>query len=499
MIPRGERRIILVNPRTSRPDSVRLPLSLLSLASVLGSRSHSIVDGNLTADPAAEALRRMGDAPAVVGVSVMPGPQVAPAIAVSAAIRAARPDAPIVWGGFFPTLYPDAAINAPYVDFVVRGQGEATFAELLDRIDEPSAWRDVAGLTWKDGGQIVHNPGRPIRPPDDFPELPYESLDDANAYFRPSFLGRRTGVHQAALGCRFRCRFCGVVSMFDGFTRQEPPRRLESALRRLRDGYGADAIQFYDHNFFDRESSAVPALEVLARFEMPWWCYARADALAGFPPSTWALIRRSRLRMAYIGAETASDETLRRLRKGGRVEATLECARLCKAHGVIPEFSFVVGGPEDAEREMEETFSFIRRLKRIDPACEIFLYFYSPTPQRDPDSGADAIPRLLRYGPGGPPLPATPEGWADPLWVGYVCHQDAPWLTPRLRRRVRDFVRVLHCRFPTVQDHRTSAWAKDLLRSMAGWRWKRSLYSKSWELGIAKRLAGLKSPEREGI
>ena len=85
-------------------------------------------------------------------------------------------------------------------------------------------------------------------------------------------------------------------------------------------------MQFYDHNFFDREETAIPMLEVLARLSMPWWCYARADTLARFSAATWEQVRKSRLRMTYIGAEAASDEVLNSMRKGSRVEHTLEVA-----------------------------------------------------------------------------------------------------------------------------------------------------------------------------
>ena len=105
-----------------------------------------------------------------------------------------------------------------------------------------------------------------------------------SAYLRPSFLGARTAVHQAALGCRYKCEFCGVVSMWNGKTLLDAPERLLQALGTLRDRWGADGMQFYDHNFFDREETSVPMLDVLAQLEMPWWCYARADTLAGFSP-----------------------------------------------------------------------------------------------------------------------------------------------------------------------------------------------------------------------
>src|SRR5262249_45864110 len=114
--------VLLINPRMCSRKSMRLPLSLLSLGAVLEGRwDYRIIDGNVEADAARTALDALADGSgALVGISVMPGPQVAPAVAVSATIRAAHPELPIVWGGYFPTLYPDSAVNAPYVDFAAR-------------------------------------------------------------------------------------------------------------------------------------------------------------------------------------------------------------------------------------------------------------------------------------------------------------------------------------------------------------------------------------------
>jgi radical SAM superfamily enzyme YgiQ (UPF0313 family) len=513
--------VLLVNPQMCRPGSTRLPLSLLHLAAVLGAHRPRpypwrILDGNL-GPIQRTALEVLAARPhAMVGVTVMPGPQVATAIEISKAIRAACPAVPIVWGGYFPTLYPDSAIHAPYVDYLVRGQGEATLLDLLSRLPsagsptaqdsarDPTALREVAGLTWKSGGRPIHNPERVLVDPETLPLLPYEELGDVRGYLRPSFMGARTAVHQAALGCRFKCEFCGVVSMWNGRTLLDTPARLDASLRQLRDRWGADGVQFYDHNFFDREESSLPVLEVLAKLGMPWWCYARADTLARFSSTTWEAIRRSHLRMAYIGAETASDEVLARMRKGSRVDHTLEVAARCRAYGVIPEFSFVLGGPEDPEGEIEKTLGFIRRIKAIHPESEIILYFYSPTPQVDraaarKQPGALHLPMLKTYGPSGPALPSTPEEWTEERWVSWVCHQDAPWLKPETRQRVLDFARVLACRFPTVQDYRTPAWGKAVLRNLARWRYARGAYARPVELRLAQRLLKLRDPRSESL
>lgn len=506
------RRVILVNPKMCSHRSVRLPLSLLALGAVLEGRyKYEIVDGNVEPDTIGKLryLLEQGDN-ALVAVTVMPGPQVAPAIEIASAVRAHAPTVPIAWGGYFPTLYPDSAINAPYVDFVIRGQGEDTLLELLgvqtenEASSDHAAVSDIAGLTWKDSGRIVHNPDREFRSPDTYPPFPYSRLRDMGTYLRPSFLGSRTAVHQAAIGCRYRCTFCGVVSMFSGYTRLQGVERLVAALSILRDKYGANAVQYYDHNFFDREETSVETLEALTRFQLPWWCYARADTLANFSTKTWELIQKSQLKMAYIGAEAASDSALKRMKKGTKVEHTLEVARRCREYGVIPEFSFVLGGPEDPEGDIEDSFRFIKQLKTIHPECEVILYFYSPTPQRDPawmatETSGVRIPVLKTYGPDGPSLPTTPEEWTQSQWIEYVCHRDAPWLTPKMRQRVKDFSRVLYCKFPTVQDYATPPWAKRVISYMASWRYASGRYGNPMELDLATRLIRLREPQRESI
>jgi radical SAM superfamily enzyme YgiQ (UPF0313 family) len=510
--------VLLVNPYVCGPSSTRLPLSVLSLGAVLEERHPwRVVDGNVDAYAVQTALTTLREHPhTLVAVTTMTGPQLLASIEVSSAIRQAFPSIPIVWGGYFPTIYPNAAINAPYVDYIVRGQGEQTLIELLERLPdagpptsrdsahEPAAMDGVNGLTWKRDGQPVHNPDRVPATPGSFPLLPYERIGDVRTYLRPSFMGARTAVYQGALGCRYKCEYCGVVSMWNGKTLLEPPERLLQSMTTLRDRWGADCIQFYDNNFFDQESTSIPLLEVLATLGMPYWCFARPDTMAKFSTSSWEKVRKSGLRMAFFGAEAASDDILKKMKRGTRVEHTLEVAARCREYGVIPEFSFILGGPEDPEDQIETTFAFIRKIKVINPDSEIILNIYSPTPQRDRKSArsqpsAAHLPMLGTYGPTGPSLPSTPEEWAERSWQRWICQKDAPWLTGRLRRRVKDVARVLACRFPTVQDYDTSAFNKAVLRNLARWRYATRYYDHSYELSIARRLIHLRDPHTESL
>ena len=239
-----------------------------------------------------------------------------------------------------------------------------------------------------------------------------------------------------------------------------------------------DAIQFYDHNFFDREVDMVPLLEVMAKFELPWWCFARSDALVNLSERSWALVKKSGLRMAYIGAESPSDWLLHDIRKGTSTDQTLAAVEHCRSHGVIPELSFMLAPPQDPEGETERTFEFIRMIKRVHPATEVMIYIYTPLPRRR-DSRNKAALRLaardarLRR--------ATRSCFRARRMSGrsrsgcaYWCHQDAPWLSARLRQRIVDFTTVLGCRFPTIMDIRASSWGKTALRALAAWRYDSS-------------------------
>ncbi|GGA03030.1 B12-binding domain-containing radical SAM protein [Dyella caseinilytica] len=496
---------LLINPTITSRSSARFPLSLLHLSAALDRQGSSeILDGNIDRDLVNETLRRMEQGKFdAVGISVMGGPQMAPSIEVSQALRKHFPSVPIIWGGYFPTLYTDTALAAPYVDYAIRGQGEESLPELVAALGKPEhALANIGGLSWKSGDTIVHNPSRRISLGDTGLVLPYDKLGDPRRYLASTFLGRRTAAHQAAIGCRFRCTFCGVAAMFGGTTILPAATRLERELSYLKYELGADSIQFFDHNFFDREEDMIPLLEVMAKLELPWWCYARSDALLKLSESSWKLVRKSRLKMAYIGAESPSGQMLKEIRKGTRPDQTLQVAELCRRHGVVPELSFMVAPPQNTEDETAQTFEFIRELKRINPESEIIVYIYTPLPEssrHEKDRGKRASTPLLDLNGEPVVFPRTPEEWTQPQWVNYACHADAPWLSDKLRQHIRDFVTVLRCRFPTVQDLRSPPWAKRSLSAMAAWRYRHRRYDRPWELNLANRLVKLRMPQVSGL
>ena len=482
--------ILLVNPRATRPKNRRFPLSVMAIGAALPEgTSWEIVDGNLpdadvvaSVDAHAQAAGARGDSLRAIAMTVMPGPQLVSAVQLSRDLKARHPDVPIIWGGNFPSLYPAPVLESRTVDWIVRGQGEETFVELLDVLEGRRDPRTVAGLGFRESsGAHWIGPERHWKGPDELPAPPYHKIDVAE-YLRPTFLGRRSGVYQASIGCPHGCSFCGVISVFGRRERQQAPERTVEHLSMLVREHGMDSVHFYDNNFIVQEAHIRELCERLLPLGLRWWCEARVDVLARLSDDTWRLLRRAGLTMVFCGAESGSNEVLLKMNKGTTTEQVEVVAARAREHRIIPEFSFVFGDPDDPEREIDNTLRFIRRLKQVNSEMELITYFYTPTPQRRGTYGnVDALAGT----------PATLEEWTEPEWVAWMTHEDpqVPWLDRRLKARVDDFELVLRSRFPSVQDARTAAWGKALGKVLAHRRWARGDYSDPRALRLVQRLS----------
>ena len=473
-------------------------MSLLSIGAVLeGWQDYRIVDGNLCDDPLA-ALRTeiVRSGAEILATTVMPGRQVRQARDVSNTLKAEFPQLTIVWGGYFPTMYPEASLSVPYVDFLLRGHSEETFVALVKALGSRTGWRNQAGLSWRDpdSNTIMHNPIGPVPDLNQLPNYPYHRLP-MERYVLNTFLGSRTLSHHASYGCPFTCNFCGVVNMVNGRYSAQSPETLERSVNTLVRTYGADALQFYDNNFFVSESRSAEICERIKKYDIAWWTYGRVDTLMKYSDKTWALMRDSGLKMIYIGAEAGSDETLDRMNKGGKqtTDLTIEIARRMRAHGIVPEMSFVIGCPPDPEADIDRTFRFIRRIKEVNDVAEIILYPYTPVPVEGQlyDEAKAA----------GFAFPETLDEWASPKWIQFSERTTAalPWLALATQRKIGNFQRVLHAAYPTGTDPQLIGARRALLRIAGMWRYKLQFYRNPIELKILNRIFPYNRPEVTGF
>jgi hypothetical protein len=529
--------IVLFNPISTTPGKQPLPLSLMSLAAVLenpvsepgvGEKSPTpgvgdcrpipwtLVDGNIVPDPAATIIAHLTEVPRtqtpLLAVTVMPGPQLTQAVSVCARVRAALPHVPIVWGGYFPTQHADTVLRAPYVDFVIRSQGERALLQLIAVLRSGGILNSVGGLSWKAGSakatgsakasaerdvQIINNPIQPPADLDQLPDLPYHRVA-MERYIHPNYLGRRTMAHNSSFGCPFACSFCAVVAMSNRRWLAQSPARMERVMRHLVKTYQVDAVQMHDMDFFISEARTAEFCERIAGLGLRWWALGRTDVLMQYSDATWTAMARSGLKMIFSGAESGTDETLAQMNKGGKASAalTLEFAARLRRYGIVPELSFVLGCPPDPAGDVETTFEFIRRVKAINPATEIVLYTYTPVPL---DGSLYTEARRLGFS-----FPETLEEWASPDWEQLSMRRGdgIPWMdrsTGNIRRRVRNFERVINAYYPTVTDLRLTGWRRAALKAASGLRYGMKWYDAPYELRALHRLMHYQRPETTGF
>ena len=488
--------IVLYNPFSTPSRKHPLPMSLLAVASTLeGEHEVEIVDGNLEEDPVGRIvdLGRRHELTAVA-LTVMPGPQVERAVPHSRRIKAALPGVPIVWGGYFPSQHHEAVLADGAIDFCVRGQGERTFRQLVGVLAGGGDLSAIEGLSYRLDGSVHHNPNRAVHPLDDLPDWPYHRLP-MERYFHSHYLGRRVATHQSSYGCPFACNFCAIVDIVERRWVAQSAEKVAGLLEWKKERYGADAVQFHDMDFFIQERRTADFAERIAPLGYTWWALGRVDELMRYRDETWRRMKASGLKMIFCGAEAGSAEVLERMNKGGKVTPalTLELAKRMKEHDIVPEFSFVMGNPPEPMADIESTIGFIRRLKEVNPATEVILYMYTPVP-RDGYLLEEARALGFRF-------PETLDGWLTGDWHDFSLRRDPhhPWLDEKLKRRVRDFERVLNAYYPTTTDLKLRGLKRVALRSLAGWRYRTGFYRFPLELAAFHRLFRYQRPETAGF
>jgi hypothetical protein len=179
----------------------------------------------------------------------------------------------------------------------------------------------------------------------------------------------------------------------------------------------------------------------------------------------------------------------------GKASAKLavELAARLRAYGVVPEYSSVLGSPPDPPGDLEAAFEHIRRIKRVNPATEVILYTYTPVPM---DSALNSEASRLGFA-----FPATLDEWASDDWHRLMLRRGdgLPWLDGSVRRRMRNFERVLNAYYPTVTDRRLTRARRLLLRAVSAWRYTLKLYAAPYELRALQRLVAYQRPETTGF
>ena len=494
--------IILLNPK-SAVSGFRVPNSLLYLGAFLeGKYDYEILDENLDNDVENTLIDLINEKNIkYLGVTVMPGPQMHRAVAISKRMRSVFPKLKILWGGYFPSLHRNTILKSAYVDVTFRGHAEISFPEYLDCMEGKAGSKiisEIKGISYKENGKIIHNPDIESIDPDIIPLLPYHKVQ-TEKYLRlgKTYLGKRTIAYISSIGCPFTCGFCAIAGIYKGRWKGRDANLVADDLKYLHSKYNIDAVEFHDDNMFVSEKRIFTIADKIKDLKLGWWGEARADTMMKYSDDTFELLAASGLKMVFYGAESSSEETLKLMNKGGTQtpDTVLDLAERLIKYNIIPEFSFVLGSPsDDVDKSIDNDIEFIKKVKRINPEAEIIIYIYSPVNYEDSEMSLASKLKGFEY-------PATLEEWTSDKWKSFDLRKKTmtPWLKPYHINKIRNFEKVLNASYPTVSDLKITGWRKKLLNTLGSWRYSSSFYYAPYEVRLAMKLLKYRQPEVEGF
>jgi len=369
-------RVLLINPpiKTQMAGIIFTnmcePLGLLYIAAVLEKNGVKVkvIDG------IAERLSHedlegkiAGFKPDVVGVASMMAETYRDAAETVKIARRAVPEAKIVIGGHNASFVAGKIIeNLPDVDYVVVGEGEYTFLELAQALENGGDVSRVKGLMLRENGRAVFTgPREPIQNLDELP-FPAKHLLSPNAsygrfqvaMFNVAFKNM-SGVITTR-GCPFGCTFCSCTAFSGRKIRARSPENVVAEMEYLVEKRGVEHIFVVDDNFtcFPKRVMEICKLMKERDIDVNWFCEGRVDT------ASWEMYKAmsdAGCWLIFLGLESGSQRVLDYYEKKTTVEKGQRAVALAQKAGIDVVGSFIVGAPNETEEEYLKTLEFIKR------------------------------------------------------------------------------------------------------------------------------------------
>jgi anaerobic magnesium-protoporphyrin IX monomethyl ester cyclase len=319
--------------------------------------------------------------PEVVGLSIMTF-QRPTAARIIELVRSLQPGVKIVVGGYDPSLAPEA-YESIAVDYLIRGEGEVTFRELLRALEGSGRIEDVCGLSYRHSDRWVHNP---VRPPHRLESgeihLPKRGARVLKGY---TFLGRQVDVIETSRGCTYDCTFCSIIEMRGRNFFTYSFDRVLADIRDARD-HGARTLFLVDDNIMlnvKRFEALCEAIIAAGLNNLDYFVQAMTSSIANHGESLGPLMKRAGFRYVFLGIENILEGDLEFLRASAKNtardngqktgNATLQAIDYLHRNDMYVVGGLIVGNPGDTRESIEANLEFARRY--VD-----WPYIQHPTP-----------------------------------------------------------------------------------------------------------------------
>lgn len=364
--------ILIFHPSTNyyiKAPSV--PLGALSVATFLKNRGHTvkISDRCIKKENVEKLLREFK--PDLVGFSIMSARGILDAKRVSQTVKARN--IPVVWGGHYPTFNYEDALHAGVVDAVVLGEGEATFLELVQALENNTLMTQldcVQGLAFVREGQIVVTACRDFLDPGDLPIIDY-SLVDVPKYYQTWYGCKKMLYLYGSKGCPFACTFCYNAAYNKSTYRKRPIAHLFAEFDYLVSEHGMDGIYFTDDVFLPKKEDLKTFCATMKQrqYNLTWGCQARTGQ---FDREDFELMYDAGCRWVFFGVETGSDDMQKKVGKNLNLKTMAQNFKDAKESGLITIASLIIGFPDETPEQVRETIRLTKEIKADLYPCNMY-------------------------------------------------------------------------------------------------------------------------------
>ncbi len=364
-------KILYVNPGklNSGLDAIvkGAPLNLVTLAAMVPEHDAELFDFKVDKykEKNFRSLLKGSDIVAITSLT----PQITHALVVA---KMAKDEGCItIIGGYHPTLDPAQVISHKQVDYIIRGEGEHTFKELIDYLSSEKNeghLEDIHGLSYKDvDGTIIHNVERELEKNLDVFPLPKRELFGNRKY---AALGALTQPVETSRGCSFNCKFCCIIKMWRN-SNGGSTYRTKSIKRVMQEiyavGWKTDFIFFTDDNFTINLKRTTKLLDAIIKsgvqHKMHFTCQSRVDIIYN---NQWLIekFRKAGFRQIFLGIESVHQQSLDAMNKTNTTPAMVkEVVTKLRNQGISIFGGLIIGFPGETARMVRQNIQYARDMK----------------------------------------------------------------------------------------------------------------------------------------
>lgn len=360
------------------------PLGIGYIASFLDSLGHEV--RVLEIDSVSELFEdynHIADDYEVIGISVMTC-SYPMSIKIADWFKLQNPSIAVVLGGHHVSAVKEAVFSdSEAIDFVIFGEGEHAFSELLQNLEGGGDFASIKGLIWKDSGNVVSNPGRELITELDSLPFPCKKIEDIGRYRLHSYIdfGKKSATMITSRGCPFKCLYCSSHLTMGTKYRVRSVENIVDEVKYLVEVHRVDHIVFEDDAFTLKRDRVLALCEEFKKIKnMPtWYCLSKVESM---DYELAVAMRKANCRMIAFGVESGNQEILKKVGKTFKLDQGIRVLNECRRAGLNTLCTFIVGFPFDTDKTMRETYEFALKL---NPTIAIFfpLTPYPGTPIYD--------------------------------------------------------------------------------------------------------------------